>query len=97
MENFSTPRSAWLPQTANLVTLVVLVAATWWSGAQRPADAAAGAAKAPSTAGNNHAAALPMHQPADLAPGDAAQWQLQANTLPRDGLQAVGYLPRTTR
>ena len=47
MENFPTPKLAMVPRVANLLTLVFLVATTWWSSAQRPpvheASAALGA------------------------------------------------------
>lgn len=89
MENFSTPRAALVPRTVNLATLAVLVAATWWSSAQRPAEQAALAQQAVPPAATSQPAAAPAAQPA--AHG------LQASTLWREGLQAVGYQPRTTR
>lgn len=39
MESISTKRRARLPWATNLATLAVVVVATWWSGAQRPAQA----------------------------------------------------------
>lgn len=104
MEKISTPRSALLPRVANLATLAVVVAATWWSGAQRPGDAAALATQgagvptklaAVSTGivGHSGQAAAGM-QPAGTA------WPAQATaatSLARDGLQAVGYQPRGHR
>ena len=97
MENFSTPRVALLPQATNLVTLAVLVAATWWSGAQRPVDQATLTAQAAAPA-SNATAARPQHT-LEAAPqaGAASPWPTQGSALARDGLQAVGYQPRTTR
>lgn len=95
MENFSTPRVALLPQATNLVTVAVLVAATWWSGAQRPADQAAQAAQA---APNVTTAAQPQRPAAFPAQaGATSPWPAQVNALARDGLQAVGYQPHATR
>lgn len=84
MENFSTPRAALLPRAVNLATLTVVALATWWSGAQRPADT-------PALAQQAAPAATPSQPAAQQATG------LQASSLWRDGLQAVGYQPRTTR
>jgi hypothetical protein len=89
MENFSTPRAALVPRTVNLATLAVLVAATWWSSAQRPTEQPPIAQQALPPAATSQPAVAPAAQPA--AHG------LQASTLWRDGLQAVGYQSRTTR
>ena len=88
MENFSTTGVALLPRAANLATLVVVVAATWWSGAQRPLvqDAAASQAKPPAT-----------RQAAEQTTVNAGHWPVQTTSLPRDGLQPVGYQARATR
>jgi len=99
MENFSTHRVALLPRAANLATLAVVVAATWWSSAQRPAEQPALAAQSVEnvSAGNNPAA-LPQQQATGLAAtGGNAHWPVQAGELPHDGLQAVGFQPRATR
>ena len=85
MENFSTPRAALVPRAVNLATLAVVVAATWWSGAQRPAEQPALAQQS-----------VPAASPA-TAPAAPQATGLQATTLWRDGLQVVGYQPRTTR
>ena len=87
MENFSTPRAARVPRAVNLATLAVVVTATWWSGTQRPAEQPALAQPAAPAA------------PAMTAAAPAAQQAtgLQASSLWRDGLQAVGYHPRATR
>lgn len=84
-----------LPRAANLATLVVLVSATWWSGAQRPAEQAA---QAPGVAIQSAAAALPRPHAADLVEADATVgWPVQAHAAPRDGLQTVGYQTRAAR
>ena len=99
MQTFSTPRVALLPQATNLVTVAVLVAATWWSGAQRPVDPAALTAQAaPATTKSTPAAAQPQRPLAAAAQTTAAApWPAQGHGLISDGLQAVGYQPRTTR
>lgn len=98
MEKISTTRVALLPRVANLATLAVVVAATWWSGAQRPTDHPALAATE-STASSQ--AALPPLKTAELSTTSgtpaAAHWPVQATTLSRDSLQVVGFQTRTQR
>lgn len=108
MEKISTPREALLPRAANLATLAVVVAATWWSGAQRPAGQAMLAVvdAAPIAAPADPAA---LRQPALLtsnptapiiatAATTATTWPAQAaTTLAREGLQAVSYQTRAHR
>jgi hypothetical protein len=95
MENFSTPRPTLVPRLANLATLAVVVLATWWSNAQRPADVAAESAlstPAPQLI-------VPVQQAPAAAPTPGAiqaHWPSKTTALPRDGLQAVGY-PTATR
>jgi hypothetical protein len=100
MEKKSTTPNALLPRAANLATLGVVVAATWWSAAQRPegqpvlADQrvvrTTGTAEAPGP-----------RQPVALASGSSATtgtWPAQAATaIAREGLQAVGYQTRSAR
>ncbi len=92
MENFSTTRAALLPRAANLATLAVVVAATWWSGAQRPLaqDPLASQAAQPAT---RQAA----DQAATAGTASTARWPVQTTSLPRDGLQPVGFQARATR
>lgn len=96
MENFSTPHPTLVPRLANLATLAVVVAATWWSNAQRPVDAPAEAAlgkPAPRLI-------VPVQQAPAVAPtpgATQAHWPSTTTALPRDGLQAVGYLPAARR
>jgi hypothetical protein len=96
MENFSTPRPTLVPRLANLATLVVVVAATWWSNAQRPVDVPAEAALG--TPAPQLIVPLPQ-SPAVLPTAGATQahWPSTTTTLPREGLQAVGYQPATRR
>jgi hypothetical protein len=96
MENFSTTHPTLVPRLANLATLAVVVAATWWSSEQRPVDVPAEAAlstPAPQLV-------VPTQQaPAVLPSAGATQahWPSTSTSLPRDGLQAVGYQPATRR
>jgi hypothetical protein len=85
MEKISTPSKTLLPRTTNLATLAVVVAATWWSGAQRPAGQADLAASAVAPAAQAVATTVASRQPAVLATGPHA----------RDGLQTVSYQTRT--
>jgi hypothetical protein len=98
MENFSTQRAPLLPQAANLATLAVVVAATWWSGSQRPADTAALNAQAPARQVSTTTAALRQSQAPGLgATGSPMSRPVVAQTLPLDGLQAVRYQPTANR
>ncbi len=98
MENFSTSQVALLPRAANLATLAVVVLATWWSGAQRPASQPVLASSVTASAAT---AALPLQQSAELASAaptaGSAHWPVQAAAVPRDTIQAVGFTPRTQR
>jgi hypothetical protein len=87
MENFSTPRAALVPRAVNLATLAVVVAATWWSGAQRPAEQPALAQQSIPAVGTSLA----------TPPAAPQATVVQTTTMWRDGLQAVGYQPRATR
>lgn len=107
MEKISTPRAALLPRAANLATLAVVVAATWWSGAQRPVGQAM-LATADTPPATTTADASVQRQPAMLTATAAATstgaaiaattWPAQAATsIAREGLQAVSYQARTHR
>ena len=86
---------ALLPQATNLVTVAVLVATTWWSGAQRPVEPAARAARAASTV---TASAQPQPAAGAVTPaGAVSPWPGRVDVLARDGLQAVGYQPKAIR
>lgn len=92
MENFSTPQHAMLPRLANLLTVAVVLAATWWSSAQRPEGPATEASIATPPAGH----LVPAQQSPNTTPTPAATqatWPAQTTWLPADSLQAVGYQP----
>ena len=97
MEKNSTSRTALLPRTTNLATLAVVVAATWWSGAQRPTAQAELAASARTPATQAVGATVVSRQPASLAANaGTAGWPAQAATaVTRDGLQIVSFQTRT--
>lgn len=106
MEKFSTPRSALVPWTANLLTAVALVSTTWWSSANRPLDKPLPAGSAslesavPVRAANEPAGRAP-HATEVLQvrrmlpePGATAGEPPLAMAMPNDALRTVGYLPR---
>lgn len=104
MEKISTSRAALLPRAANLATLTVVVAATWWSGAQRPVAQPGLAADRPARVVALTDAGLQQPAPAlgQAAQGAAAptavSWPAQAAaTVAREGLQTVGYQTRAQR
>ncbi len=96
MEKISTSRVALLPRAANLATLAVVVAATWWSGAQRPLEQPVMAATQTTAAAS---VAQPLRQASELSTASTTQasWPVQATTLSRDSMQAVGFQTRTQR
>jgi hypothetical protein len=98
MENFSTPHAALVPRIANLATVAVVLAATWWSSAQRPVEQPAEAALAvPATSLQGHSQPAPAAAAPQAPQVNQASWPVQTTVLPHDILQAVGYLPATTR
>jgi hypothetical protein len=89
MENFPTPQRQMLPWVANVATLAVMVAATWWSSDQRPDDPV----QAATVAMPSPVAMPPVHQPV-VAPAPAATqaiWPAQTTSLQGDGLKPVSY------
>jgi hypothetical protein len=89
MENFPTPQRQMLPWVANIATLAVMVAATWWSSDQRPANPVQAA-----TAVSPSPLSLPaVHQPVVApAPGATqALWPAQTTSLQGEGLKPVSY------
>jgi hypothetical protein len=93
MENFSTPRHRLLPWAANTATLAVVLAATVWSGAQRPAERELSFAE-PVTAQH-----VPEQSPVSLPAKGAKSgaWPVPGPLPTRETLQSVGYLPGTLR
>jgi len=99
MEVFSTPPRTLLPWAANGLTLVALVATTWWSAGQRPLQApavpnhlvTAPAAPISQVQSKQHAQAKLLNvMSAPRNPG-AAAWPVHA-PLP-DAVQPVSYMP----
>jgi hypothetical protein len=97
MENFSTPRQPLVPRLVNLATLVVVVSATLWSNAQRPAAAPAEANLAVPAVVQKHPAATPQPNAAPAQGATLVNWPAKNTAIPRDGLQAVGYGPANRR
>ena len=98
MENFSTPRQPLVPRLANLATLAVVLSATLWSNAQRPATVPTEAKlTVPAAAQKQPAAAT--QQPSGVPPQGATlvNWPAHTTAVAREGLQAVGYGPATRR
>ncbi len=88
MENFSTPRQPLLPWVANVATLAVMVAATWWSSGQRPASAvqvSAGVSASPARQ------ALAAPAPSIHAGTPPAPWPAQTTSLQGDAIKPVGF------
>ena len=103
MENFSTPRRPLVPWVANVATLAVMVAATWWSSDQRPTNVVQSAAPvSPSPVPR-----LQARQPATgTAPGVNAAtyvgtaqtlWPAQTTSLQGDSLKPVGFGAKVLR
>ncbi len=110
MENFSTTHQTLVPRIANLATLAVVVAATWWSGAQRPTHPTAETAlqapvlipvQATEESAHTVPALLPTAPPADQAtPAPATPqtlWTTKNQALHHPGLQAVGFSATSQR
>jgi hypothetical protein len=105
MEVFSTVPRAVLPWTANILTVAVLLSATWWSAAKRPpaalpavyAVASAGPAQQLSNKQASNRAAPVQESAAAPTPGTAppttSAWPAWSQV--RDGLQQVVYQPGT--
>jgi len=90
MENFSTPHRALVPWVANVATVAVLLTATWWSNMHRPAPVSAEAAVTAPTTLPQAPVVQPTAAPAQTS-NNQAGWPVQTTSVPRDGLQAVGY------
>lgn len=104
MEDFSTPQHRAVPWAANALTVAALVSATWWSAAQRPpanlgqqvvvVDAAQAAnSKAPTGSGMQLASTLGLAANASMV----RPANLPLQTVARDGVQPVAFLPMATR
>ncbi len=93
MENFSTPRHRLLPWVANIATVAVVLAATVWSGAQRPADRELSFAE-PVTSQRVPEQSSVSVPAKSTSPG---VWPVAGTVASRDALQSVGYVPGTLR
>ena len=97
MENFPTPRRHLLPWAANIATLLLMLAATWWSSAQRPAAVSSGlsaAGQASPTKTDKQNPRQDLTLPAQDDPkASQASWPAKTTSLPGDGIKAVGYSP----
>jgi hypothetical protein len=93
MENFPTPsHHRVLPWATNICTLAVMVAATWWSSAQRPPlDALELTSEATMRATEKEKQIL--RQPvAALSPVvPQAGWPTKTSSIQTDAVETVGY------
>ena len=95
MENFPTPRRAVLPWAANIATLLVMVSATWWSSAQRPAAVGSSISAAGQTGATNKTKQTPrqvLNVPAQDGPKPSqATWPATTTSLQNDDIKAASY------
>ena len=93
MENFPTPRHHQvLPWAANLCTLVVMVAATWWSSAQRPAPEAPNHSSAATSVAIENQKQIPRQSEVAPVPvATQATWPAQTSTVQTDTVKTIGY------
>ena len=93
MENFSTPRQPLVPWAANVATLAVMVAATWWSSDQRPANAVQAEAPVSPSTGSSLQARQPIAAPAPSTHTGATptRWPAQTTSRQGDGIQPVSF------
>ena len=93
MENFPTHRPyRVLPWAANVCTLVVMVAVTWWSSEQRPASVTPDLSAAAITAATEKQKQI-TRQPA-VAPAPVATqatWPAQTSSVQTEAVKTVGY------
>ena len=93
MENFPTlgPHRV-LPWAANICTLVVMVAATWWSSEQRPAPVASDlSAAAVTTAAEKQKQISRQLAPAPAPVATQATWPAQTSSVQTEAVKTVGY------
>jgi len=93
MENFPTPRHHQvLPWAANVCTLVVMVAATWWSSAQRPAPGAPELSSVATSVATEKQKQISRQPAADPAPvATQATWPAQTSSVQTDTVKTIGY------
>ena len=97
MENFPTPRRPVLPWAANIATLLVILSATWWSSAQRPAAVSpvlsAAGQPGPSKTDKQSPRQVLTLPAQDEPKASQASWPAKTTSLPSDGIKAAGYAP----
>lgn len=94
MENFPTSHRPLLPWVANGLTLVVVLAATWWSSDHRPLTRSTDASN---TAASPAPVAAPGRQPVPAAGATLVVWPVQTTALPSDSIKAVGFATTVSR
>lgn len=98
MENFPTLKRSLVPRVTNGLTLVVMLAATWWSSDQRPLNSTTEASKV--TPLTSQAVALVPHPAGAPQPGAGpmlAVWPGQTTSLPAAAIQPVGFATTALR
>ena len=90
MENFPTLHRPLLPWVVNGLTLVVVLAATWWSSDHRPLTSSTDALN---SAASPAPLAAPGRQPATVpaAGPTLVVWPAQTTALPSDSIKPVGF------
>ena len=94
MENFPTKRQHLIPLVTNLATLAVVVSATWWSGAQRPASNFAEVASNQVLAQPATAVREGTGSQSNVTP---ATWPQSQTALQPDAIKTVGFASTTLR
>ena len=94
MENFPTNRLRLIPRVANLATLAVVVSATFWSGAQRPENDAAGNARRQHLV---QIVALPTDVPNGQSNTTPAARPQSPAALQPDAIKTVGFTSTSLR
>ena len=98
MENFPTLNRSLVPRVANGLTLLVMLAATWWSNDQRPLN---NTTEASTITASPSSAVTPVWQPAAApapAPGPTlAVWPAQTTSLPADSMKPVVFATTALR
>lgn len=98
MENFPTLKRSLVPRVANGLTLVVMLAATWWSSEQRPLNTTTDASKVTTLPSQ---AVAPVRHPATgplpAAGPTLAVWPAQTTSLPAAAIQPVGFATTALR
>ena len=99
MENFPTPTQLRvLPWATNICTLVVMVAATWWSSVQCPTPGAAELFSAAATVAAETRTQIPRQPEAAPAPVAAqTAWPVQTHSVQTDAVKTVGYTAAVLR